>query len=446
MKIWKNVLLLSFLANLVCRPAVCDEIANGGLTLKAVQELALKNHPHIGAVQSEAQAARESVTRARSAYFPHIEANITAVGATKNAWLASGFLLTQSTVNSRAATGLTVEQLITDFGRTATLVESSELKAEAGEQSLQAARLQTLLQATQAYFKVLRAQEVLKVMDDTVATRQAELTQIEALSRGGLKSTLDVSFAKGNLGEAKIQRRKAQNDQQAAQADLAVALGSQENNDIRVFQDPVSAESLPNLDEEIDQALTIRPDLRAVRLEHSAAVKFAEAEAKLYRPRIRLIGTVNAAPWIQSTNNFTTYNAIGGVIISTPIFDGFEIAARRDEAKAKALAAGYNLTDAENQVLRNVRVAWLSANTALAQMEPAKALLEQAKQTLSLAKSRYELGLGSIVELSQSQLNLTRAAIGEADARIEYQLRRLELDYQVGKIQQDFLAFGEEES
>jgi len=62
-------------------------------------------------------------------------------------------------------------------------------------------------------------------------------------------------------------------------------------------------------------------------------------------------------------------------------------------------------------------------------------LLDQATQSLDLAQARYNLGLSSIVELSQAELNLTEAEIAQASAKYEYQIRRAELTYRIGALQ-----------
>jgi outer membrane protein len=61
-------------------------------------------------------------------------------------------------------------------------------------------------------------------------------------------------------------------------------------------------------------------------------------------------------------------------------------------------------------------------------------LLQQAQLALDLAQSRYDLGLGTIVELSQSQLSLTSAQIASASAKYDYQAQRSILAYQVGDL------------
>ena len=57
-------------------------------------------------------------------------------------------------------------------------------------------------------------------------------------------------------------------------------------------------------------------------------------------------------------------------------------------------------------------------------------LLGQANLALDLAQTRYKLGLSSIVELSQAQLQQTQAEIGSAQAEYEYRLSLALLKYQ----------------
>jgi hypothetical protein len=89
---------------------------------------------------------------------------------------------------------------------------------------------------------------------------------------------------------------------------------------------------------------------------------------------------------------------------------------------------------AANRVMRDVRVAYLAAATAFERLDLTEQLLKQAQLALDLAQGRYDLGLSSIVELSQAQLNLTSAQIANASARYDYQAQRVVVDYQIGSL------------
>ncbi len=100
----------------------------------------------------------------------------------------------------------------------------------------------------------------------------------------------------------------------------------------------------------------------------------------------------------------------------------------------RALGEEQHLRDLENRVARDVRVALLDAQTALQRLDLTGQLLDQASQAQDLAEARYHLGLSSIIELSQAQLNKTRAEIEQASARYDYQARIAALRYQTGAL------------
>jgi outer membrane protein len=83
-----------------------------------------------------------------------------------------------------------------------------------------------------------------------------------------------------------------------------------------------------------------------------------------------------------------------------------------------------------NRIARDVRTAWLSTNTAYNRLAVAQQLLDQANKALDLSQTRYHLGLGSIVELSQAQLQQTQAEISDAQAGYDYRLALAVLRYQ----------------
>jgi outer membrane protein len=122
------------------------------------------------------------------------------------------------------------------------------------------------------------------------------------------------------------------------------------------------------------------------------------------------------------------------VNLNIPVFNGFLFSARRQEAELRAQAAQKDVAGLENRVARDVEVALLNANTARDRMSLTTELLNEANQALDLAQTRYNLGLSSIVELSQAQLNKTSAEIASAAARYDYQLQRAVLSYQTGEL------------
>jgi len=71
-------------------------------------------------------------------------------------------------------------------------------------------------------------------------------------------------------------------------------------------------------------------------------------------------------------------------------------------------------------------------NDAYQRIDVTAQFLRHAALALDLAKGRYDLGLSSIVELTQAQLNLTEAAIENLNAKYDYQFQNAALQYTIG--------------
>jgi len=401
------------------------------LTLADAHKIALQNNPQVASSRYSAEAAAQVPAEIRSVYQPTVFGSLTGVGADNGSRIAAG-LLNNPALFSRFGAGLTVSQFITDFGRTSDLVQSARLKAQAQDQAAQTTRFQVLLQTDRADYSVLRAQAVLKVAEQTVSARQLVADQVTTLAQSNLKSQLDVSFANVNLADARLLLVSAQNDINSAFAELATAIGLPQQTRFALNEEPTPGALSDDVTPLLDEAIQKRPELADLRLEEQAAQRFEQAERALWFPTIGLIGAAGFAP-VAEPQIFSRYGAIG-VNVYIPVFNGGLFKARRSEAELHARAANQNVKDLENRVIRDVRVAYLNARTAFERVGLTAQLLDQAKLALDLAQSRYDLGLSSIIELSQAQLNLTSAQIASVSAKYDYQSQRSQLEYQVGAL------------
>src|SRR5208337_515512 len=401
------------------------------LSLKDAEAMALRNHPLLQAATFDAKAAEQVTREMKSTYYPTATGSLTGVGALPNSRITAGFLNDPNILN-RYANGLTVNQLITDFGRTSNLVGSARLGAKAASESAQQTAQDVLLAVNRAYFGVLRAEAVLKVAEETVRARRVLTDQVTTLEKNKLKSMLDVSFAEVNLAQAQLLLVQAQNDQQAANAELATALGLANPQPFDLAEEPMPSAPPADPTDLIVQALQTRPDLSSARFSHVAALRYARAERDLWMPTISAAGAAGLTPAYQVP--LSDRYAAAGINVNIPIFNGFLFSARHQEANLRAKAADQSMRDLADRISRDVRTAWLDAGTAYQRLAVTAQLLKEASLALDLAQGRYKLGLSSIVELSQAQLNLTQAQIADTSAKYDFQIQSAVLSYQIGQL------------
>jgi outer membrane protein len=104
------------------------------LTLAEAEAQALKNHPQILAAQNAASAMGQQVVQAKAPYYPVVAGELTGSGANQDARIGAGALATSRLFN-RFGDGVTVSQLVSDFGRTPNLVATAKYRAEASQQT-----------------------------------------------------------------------------------------------------------------------------------------------------------------------------------------------------------------------------------------------------------------------------------------------------------------------
>jgi len=401
------------------------------LTLEQAEAIAVKNNPDVSFALLTAAAANQVTLEVRSAFLPTVYGNLTGVGALSGSTISAGSL-TNSSVYSRIGAGVAAGQLISDFGRTSNLTASARLHAEGRANAAKATRAEIILQTDRAFYSALRAASVLKVATETVSARQTVADQVGALANANLKSGLDVSFANVNLSDAKLLLLSSQNDLRAAYADLSAALGSRDQQTYELVE-PASL-GAPPADPAplILSSLQARPDAQSARSEYNSALKFTAAEADLKKPTVSALASAGAVP--EHAEQLRDRYLAAGVNVSVPIFNGHLFGARQSEAEFRAQAQAQALRSLENRIAHDVTTAVLNAGTAYQRLSLTAELVQQATLALDLAQARYNLGLSSIVELSQAQLNLTSAQIAGSSAEFDYDLQRAVLDYQMGVV------------
>lgn len=401
------------------------------LTLKEAEQIALRNHPRIREAQYQVDAAGALVQQARSAQLPSFNAVVTATGAQEHTVLGAG-TLQDSSLSTRGAAGFALNQLVTDFGRTARLTESRRTDVRSIEENVKFNRAQVLLGVQETYYQALLAQSVLKAAEKNLEMRKVTQRQVQKLAESNLKSSLDVSFAEVNASQGELLVVRAENNLGAALSRLSAAMGLSAAENFTLTSEgesnPPDPESVPL----VKRALDSRPDLSTLRLRQEAASQFADSEARLRLPTISAVGATGLIP-VGEKRLPSTYGG-AGVNVSIPILNGRLFVNRQREAASRAQAAGEQARDLEIRIANSVRIAWLNTQTAWKRVSVTRTLVEQARRSLRLAQVRYDLGLGSIVELSQAQLNNTDAEIEGSSATYQYQIELARLRFEAGDL------------
>jgi len=404
------------------------------LSLQEATALALKNHPQIAAAKDVAANAGQLITEAKASYYPTVSGEVTAMQGLSSARIGAGSISASQLFN-RFGSGLQMSDLLTDFGRRKNLVDRSKFEAQAAEQDTQATTYDVVLGVNRAYYGVLQAKAYVTVANETIRVRQTLLDQVTALANANLKSQLDVNFAGVNLQEAKLLLIRSQDAVERSYADLTRALGADQvtQYDLSVSTvppaPPQSAEPL------IAEAAQNRPELRGMQLHLQGAQAFEHAEADLKKPSVSFYAVGGGLPYLDQTPRVAPYGYEGAAInLDIPVFNGHLFSAREQAAHYNTLAVTERIRNVRQAVENDVRNAWTAASTAYQRIPVTEQFLKQANDARDLAQGRYNLGLASIVEITQAELNLTQARIENVTATYDYEAAWAQLQYTIGAL------------
>ncbi len=430
----QSLIRLACLALLVVAdsPSRAADPAPSPLSMDEAKAEALRNHPAYVAAQLQSLLSKEALKETQAAYYPTATGYATAVGT---AWdntriLAGG--INNPSVYDRVADGVMVSQLITDFGRTRNLSSSAKARVRAAAEGAEASREQILLNVEANYLATLQAEAVLDVARQTVAARKLLVEQVTTLAKNQLKSELDVSFAEVSLEQAELLLQKAEGDVNGAMASLGAALGRRDTSTFILADDHQQVAPPAELSVLVATALKQRPDLLDLQSERDAAMSVAAAEKDANYPTLAAVGVLGNA--FSEDYHLPDKYAAAGVQLTIPIFEGGAMVARQHEAQIRANVASEALRQAEDTVVRDVRLALVAVQTAYQRLSTTRQLLKHASQAYDLAQARYKVGSSSIVELSDAQLNQTSAAIAYANAAFDTRVQAAVLDFEMGSI------------
>jgi outer membrane protein len=419
------------------------------LTLEQAVQIALTLHPRILESASELGAAHEGVGIAESNLLPqaygvgeYLRGTDNGIGDTTYIG-GYEFPRLSGTAHDRPAdagqsfsthdnflTGLSIRQYLFDFGRVRGLIHEQQYQAEAAKARYDLARLNLILEVSERYFDVLATKARVKVFEKAVEQRQIHVHEARLMSQAELKPAIDVYTTQAQLSRSQLDLIRAQN----AEADARVAL----NNAMGLSESPVSYHmanqlswdpikvTLPSL---VGDAFGLRPDLQMMAHQAQAA----GARVKIYRsdyfPTLQGAGSYETmGTGLPASNNFDV-----GVIVSWPIFNGFQTEHQIAQARYNQQAIKHQIEDLRQQIVYEVTRSFFDWQASVAAIDKAQAVLDASQEELHLAEHRYKAGLGNVVELEDAQTRFTADSANYVDALYGYSITKAAVEHATGR-------------
>ncbi|MDW8052518.1 MAG: TolC family protein [Armatimonadota bacterium] len=414
----RQMLLALGLVGMLCTNVLGEP--SDALTLEEAIQLALRNNRAVQISARNLEKSRHAVREARGNALPQIQSSATYTRFDQVATARFGPQPVRLGNLENRTARITLTQVIDISGLVHTAIRGATVFLSISELEHERTRNDTILQVIQAYQRVARADEFVRVAEEALRNAQERLRIVRAQVEAGVAAQFDLLRAETAVAQAEQAVLNAHNQRELAAAALNNLLGRPLDTPVRI----ASAPTLPpmpdaSLEQLTQQALANRPEvLAAARSVELARLNIRTAQRGAL-PNLVLTGQ---ADFNLTTSPFNPRREVyaGALVLSVPIWDSGITRAREAQAREELEIAQLRLEQAKESVALEVRQAYLTLQDAQKRLAVAQKGLEQAREALRLARVRFEAGVSPQLEISDAELAFTQAQTNFVNAQFDY--------------------------
>ena len=412
------------------------------LTLEDAVRNGLENHPSIKSARERVGAQAAVLRQQFAAYYPTINLNSQYTRSNQ-----SGGTGVSSSANDFVQISPTFNLTLYNFGKREGAVQSARETLSATQYNLKTTADTVVLGVKQAYYFYLQAIALVRVREETVRDRDLIVRQAQAFYEVGTRAKIDFVRAQANLYSAQSDLIAAQNGMKVSWVTLKNAMGlpdlpERPVSEVTVAQvESFGVSTFPlSLDQSRSQAFGIRPELLSFEAQLRAQDQVIATNRRGHLPDIIL--DTNEA-WRHVSNDHDA-NGHGLALfplqpsyqvrlsLNIPIFDGFRTTNRVEESVRTYYSIKAQAEQQKQQVALEVEQGYANLVSAQERIKATKGGEQAAKENLDLANGRYQVGVGSIIEVTDAQATYTSAEVDYVNSLYNYKTAEAQLLRAIG--------------
>ena len=407
------------------RTASAAELGLGPGAVLALDQgvhVALTSTPVIGIFRARVEQSRARLEQVDAGLLPQLSVSADyrweKNGGAGSSPLSGSKVGNSSGIIQTHGESVSVSQLLYDFGRTDAARRQAWDNYVASQSDLQAAENDSVFALKQAFFGVLRQEELVRVGEETVRQFEKRLEQVKGFVDVGARQKNDLTKAQVDLGNAQLALVKARTALIVAKAFLNNALGLAEDPRYAIEKPPPTPPWTTPFEEAADQARRYHPRLQALLLREAAARHAIDASIADFWPQVTLGGSFSAS---GSLTPMTWFSSLGPAV-NWLVFSGWEKTGALHGAVATLREAYAQRAQEEQQIFLDLHQAYATLQDTQESLKILDLTVKQAEESLLLVTGRYEQQKASSVELTDAQVALANARAAEIQARYDFEV------------------------
>lgn len=409
------------------------------LTLDKALEIALKENSQVKMAQMEQEKAESRVAEAYSSLYPNISTEGTYIrNIKKPVFFLPDFFggtgkVTPIEIGSDNSYVAALQFGVPLFmGQIYSGIVISKLGIELSNLNFEETLAQVKLNTTKAFYDALLTRESEIFVKKSYENTLKNLENAEKMNKAGLISDFEYLSAQVEVEKLKPTVLQAKYNYQTAVNFLKSLLNLDVNDQI-MLKGSLNTISVSNENIAINENIVNNTySLLKLGLQKQIADKNIMLQKWGHMPSLTAYGNYQIQTQADDFN-FNNYNWVKsssvGLTLSIPIFSGFGVASKVEQAEisSRQLDETINMTRKQLQVA--ITNAQNKLSTAAEKIESQNLNKEKAQKSYKIAEVRYKEGLSTQLEISNSNINLLSAELGYASAVYEYNVAAAELEF-----------------
>ncbi|MBD1921266.1 TolC family protein [Microcoleus sp. FACHB-831] len=408
-------------------PTKIDEVRIQGteaITLQQALELARRNNRTLQAAEQTLQRSQVAVREASSARYPTLDAT-TGINRQQS---TGGELSSQrsplqtdsDTPSTSANANLRLSYDLYTSGERSARIRAAEEQVRFNELEVERQKEELRLNVFNDYYGLQGADQQVRINLEAVRNAEASLRQAQALEQAGVGTRFDVLRSQVQLANATQDLTNARSQQQVARRQLVQRLSLAQSVDITAA-DPVQVAGRWNLslEESIVLAFQNRADLQQQLVQRNINEQQRRIALSALLPKVNLEANYN----VLNVFNDRLERADGyslGANIRMNLFDGGAARARAEQEETNKAISETRFADQRNQIRFQVEESYANLQSNFANISTADVALSQARESLRLARLRFQAGIGTQTDVINAENELTRAQGNLVNAILNY--------------------------
>jgi TolC family type I secretion outer membrane protein len=405
------------------------------LALESCVELALRHNLEVARAEATLTEAKADVTGSRSSFFPRLSLGGSWTTSEQDPYFNPEIGLPTFPPNEFWSGSVNASQILFDgMGVISSYKAANQMKA-ASQELYRKACQDVMYETERRYFDLMKKQALHGVQEEALKLSEEQLRKTRAMKELGASTQADVFKSEVERSNNRLELLRAERDVEVARAFLATYLGRDPREPLEIVEVSPDSPEPPDPDAAAERAIEMHPSLQSARWTIEADRLNVRATKANRWPELSLFGNYNYSDvyFIDGPSDENTqWNY--GVRLSMTLFDGLLTKSNIRRAESNLVTSTLSAESAERDVLFGVQQATLEMNLTKESIVVAEEAVRSSEEDLRLAEERYKVGEGTILEVIDAQVNLTRARTNRVNAVYDHRLALSALRNAIGDV------------